>query len=206
MSTFRKSKSKSMKKLIPLFSIALLVAACNTTPKIETVSSGTIQQPVQSVPDTAGLAKFQQWKAGNELADVNEYGIAPQVASAPAKVRTIIKTVKVPAQKATAKGVTPKVNTNTSTEESSGTGSSTAAGEAIGSESSQTAKAEKKEGWSKAAKGAVIGGIGGAVGGAVINKQNRVVGAVIGAVIGAGGGYAIGRGMDKKDGRIEFNK
>jgi hypothetical protein len=31
-----------------------------------------------------------------------------------------------------------------------------------------------------------------------------VVGAVIGGVIGAGGGYAIGRGMDKKDGRIDL--
>jgi hypothetical protein len=35
----------------------------------------------------------------------------------------------------------------------------------------------------------------------VINKKNRAVGAVIGGVIGGGGGYVIGRGMDKKDGR-----
>jgi hypothetical protein len=192
-----------MKKLIPFFSIALLVAACNTTPKMETVSSETMQQPAQTVPDTAGLAKFQQWKAGNELADVNEYGTTQQIASAPAKVRTIVKTVRVPVK---AKTVTPKVEASLPQESSAGSSSTASDAGAIGSESSQTAKAEKKEGWSKAAKGAVIGGIGGAVGGAVINKQNRVVGAVIGAVIGAGGGYAIGRGMDKKDGRIEFNK
>ena len=44
----------------------------------------------------------------------------------------------------------------------------------------------------------------GAAGGAVINKKNRVAGAVIGAVLGAGGGYVVGRQMDKKDGRIEY--
>jgi len=59
----------------------------------------------------------------------------------------------------------------------------------------------KKKGWSKAAKGTAIGAGAGAVLGAVINKKNRVAGAVIGGVIGGGGGYVIGRGMDKKDGR-----
>jgi len=71
------------------------------------------------------------------------------------------------------------------------------------SESQNTAKAKK--GWSKAAKGTVIGAASGAVIGAVINKRNRAAGAVIGGVIGGGGGYAIGRSMDKKDGRIQFN-
>ena len=51
------------------------------------------------------------------------------------------------------------------------------------------------------AKGAVIGGVAGAAGGAAIHKKNRVLGAVVGAVVGAGGGYVVGRGMDKKDGR-----
>ena len=59
----------------------------------------------------------------------------------------------------------------------------------------------KKKGWSKAAKATAIGAGAGAVLGAVINKKNRAVGAVIGGVIGGGGGYVIGRGMDKKDGR-----
>ncbi|MFN2457532.1 MAG: glycine zipper domain-containing protein [Chitinophagaceae bacterium] len=35
----------------------------------------------------------------------------------------------------------------------------------------------------------------------MINKKNRAAGAVIGGVIGAGGGYVLGRKMDKKDGR-----
>ena len=50
-------------------------------------------------------------------------------------------------------------------------------------------------------KGAVIGGVAGGVAGAVIHKRNRALGGVVGAVVGAGGGYAIGRGMDKRDGR-----
>jgi hypothetical protein len=70
------------------------------------------------------------------------------------------------------------------------------------SETQNSAKtAIKKKGWSKAAKGTAIGAGAGAVLGAVINKKNRAVGAVIGGVIGGGGGYVIGRGMDKKDGR-----
>jgi hypothetical protein len=67
------------------------------------------------------------------------------------------------------------------------------------SESQNAAKVKK--GWSKAAKGTAIGAGAGAVLGAVINKKNRAVGAVIGGVIGGGGGYVLGRGMDKKDGR-----
>lgn len=69
------------------------------------------------------------------------------------------------------------------------------------SESQNAAKTTKKKGWSKAAKATAIGAGTGAVLGAVINKKNRVAGAVIGGVIGGGGGYVIGRGMDKKDGR-----
>jgi Glycine zipper len=66
-------------------------------------------------------------------------------------------------------------------------------------ETQNTAKVKK--GWSKAAKGAAIGAASGAVIGAVVNKRNRAAGAVIGGVVGGGGGYVIGRTMDKKDGR-----
>jgi hypothetical protein len=69
------------------------------------------------------------------------------------------------------------------------------------SESQNSAKTTTKKGWSKAAKATAIGAGTGAVLGAVINKKNRAVGAVIGGVLGGGGGYVIGRGMDKKDGR-----
>ncbi len=60
----------------------------------------------------------------------------------------------------------------------------------------------KKQGWSQAAKGSVIGGAAGAVGGALIDKK-KGRGAVIGGVVGAGTGYIIGRGQDKKSGRVQ---
>ncbi len=69
------------------------------------------------------------------------------------------------------------------------------------SESQNSAKTTTKKGWSKAAKSTAIGAGTGAVLGAVINKRNRAAGAVIGGILGGGGGYVIGRGMDKKDGR-----
>lgn len=69
--------------------------------------------------------------------------------------------------------------------------------------SARTETVTKKKGWSKAAKGTAIGAGAGAVLGAVINKRNRAVGAVVGGVIGGGGGYVIGRTMDKKDGRVQ---
>ena len=63
------------------------------------------------------------------------------------------------------------------------------------------AQPAKKKGWSKAAKGTVIGTTAGAIAGALINKKNRLVGGIIGGIAGGGGGYVIGRSMDKKDGR-----
>ena len=71
------------------------------------------------------------------------------------------------------------------------------------SNSAKTTTATQKKGWSKAAKGTAIGTGAGAVIGAVVNKRNRVAGAVIGGVLGGGGGYVIGRKMDKKDGRVQ---
>ena len=61
-----------------------------------------------------------------------------------------------------------------------------------------TTPAKKK--WSHATKGAVIGGASGAVIGGVVSKRNRVAGVLVGGVLGAGGGYAIGRSIDKKQG------
>lgn len=58
----------------------------------------------------------------------------------------------------------------------------------------------EKRGWSKAAKGTAIGAGTGAVAGAIISK-NKAAGAVIGGVVGAGGGYIIGKELDKKDER-----
>ena len=59
----------------------------------------------------------------------------------------------------------------------------------------------RKKGWSKAAKGTAVGAATGALAGALINKKNRLAGGIIGGLLGGGGGYLIGHGMDKKDGR-----
>jgi len=105
------------------------------------------------------------------------------------------KELKASDQAQTANYVAPKKTTGTTTAKRNVSYQSPK----MVSETQSPAKAKK--GWSKAAKGTAIGAGAGAVLGAVINKKNRVAGAVIGGVIGGGGGYVIGRGMDKKDGR-----
>ena len=192
-----------MKKLLPFFSLAIMAAACNPTPR--SASGSAVETPAAQVqtaqPDTTGLSKFQNWKAQNELASVQNYNQRQQ--SAP--VVKIVKYVPKPAAKRSAPVVTnPKPSTDQSgTPANAGSGTDVATSGSENSESAGEAKASEKKGISKAAKGAVIGGVVGAAGGAVINKNNRVLGAVIGGVVGAAGGYGIGRGMDKKDGRIE---
>jgi hypothetical protein len=198
-------KFKQMKKLLPFFSIAIVFAACNPTPKslTESASQNSVQQ-IQSVqPDTTGLSQYQAWKAQNELASVQQYNqVQP---SAP-----VVKTVKYapkPAVKKPAPVVTqPRPVDNPAPSTNAGSGTDVATNGSANTESAGEAKAAQKKGISKAAKGAVIGGVVGAAGGAVINKNNRVLGAVIGGVVGAAGGYGIGRGMDKKDGRIEYSR
>ena len=190
-----------MKRILPFFSIALVMAACNSTPKLdgETVAPAVQQQAQAYNPDTVGLAQFQQWKVQNELADVSDYQAVQYAAAVPEK-----KVSKAPVRKTT-KPAAPVKSNPAPVSSSDNTVSTTNDGAGtISSESGNEAKQAEKKGWSKAAKGAVIGGVAGAAGGAIINKKNPVVGAVIGGVIGAGGGYAIGRGMDKKDGRIEL--
>lgn len=178
-----------MKTLILFVSFAVVAAACNTTPKAEVAATAPV---VTALPDTAGLAQFQDWKAQNELAAATAYK-----ATQPA---TTVVYAAAPQKTYTAKRSTASrpstANRGVSRSSNAGTESGTMA-----SESSRTAK---KRGISKAAKGAIIGGVAGAAGGAIINKKNRAAGAVIGGVIGAGGGYVIGRKMDKKDGRIDL--
>jgi len=194
-----------MKKLLPIFSFAVLISvltvSCNQGPKTDAAQQSAFAQQMPVQPDTAGLAKFQLWKAQNELADMNQYNqpvaAAPQQAKQVVVYRTAPSKTKAPAPKKSSSSGNSSNNSSNSnsgvSSTDSGTANSTSAGEA---------QTTAKKGISKAAKGAIIGGVGGAIAGAVINKKNRVAGAVIGGVIGAGGGYAIGRGMDKKDGRV----
>jgi hypothetical protein len=193
-------KSINMKRILPFFSIALVMAACNSTPdlNVQNPTAGAQPQAQTYNPDTVGLSKFQQWKAQNELANVEDYQAVQYAAAAPQK-----KVAKAPVRKAS-KPAAPVRSSSASTETSNSTVSTSDGAGTISSESGNEAKQTVKKGWSKAAKGAVIGGVVGAAGGAIINKKNPVVGGVIGGVIGAGGGYALGRGMDKKDGRIDL--
>jgi hypothetical protein len=181
-----------MKKLLPILAIAIVFAACNHKVDQQPAAAATQQQA--NMPDTAGLSDYYSWKAQNELAAVKPVQQVQATAAAPVVTRTIIKRVPVSSP---AKSSSTSSSSSNNTDASSGSGT-------MSSGSEQTAKVEQKKGWSKAAKGAVIGGVVGAAGGAVINKKNRVLGAVIGGVVGAAGGYGIGKGMDKKDGRIDL--
>jgi hypothetical protein len=202
-----------MKKFLLFLSFASVIAfvftACTSTPKTDELAAAALKEQAAAIvnPDTIGLSQFQAWKAQNELADTEDFNNPEQEA---APVKTAKKSYKAPVKAAARKVVyvptpapqkapVPTTTSNTSNESDNvGSGTSETAGTA------EAPAPEAKKGISKSVKGAVIGGVVGAVGGAVINKNNRVAGAVIGGVIGAAGGYGIGRGMDKKDGRIEM--
>lgn len=190
-----------MKIMLP-FLLIILAVACNTKPSND-IQTGVVQAidiPQQGQADTTGLYAYQQWKARNELVDMQSNDQAIQVRSVKQK-----QTIQVKKSNKSSTAARTIENGTSSPESSSrDAGASTANGGTASSESTGEAKAEKK-GISKAAKGAVIGGVAGAAGGAVLSKNNRVLGAVIGGVVGAAGGYGIGRKMDKKDGRIDYD-
>jgi hypothetical protein len=163
-----------MKRILSIFSFAAVLAvSCNTAPQPNAVAGA-----ISPATDTSGLAQFQQWKAMNELANMQQF--QNMNAAAQPATKTIVRYVPV---RSSSRSSSSRVYSSNSS-------------------SSNTATASRKKGWSKSAKGAVIGGVAGAAGGAIINKKNRALGAVIGGVLGAGAGYGIGRGMDKRDGRF----
>ena len=174
-----------MKRILSIFSIAAVMAACNSDQdKImaESAKLKSYQDSVRLAADTAGLAEYQAFKMQNELNNtVDPYAATAGVAAAAAPVARTA---------APARSTSRGTSTVRRSSGSSGGGYSAA--------STNTARRPKV---SKAAKGAIVGGVVGAGAGAIINKKNRGVGAVIGGVLGAGAGYGIGRGMDKRDGR-----
>jgi Glycine zipper len=175
-----------MKRFLSIFSIAAVMAACNSDQdKImaESARLKSYQDSVRLAADTAGLAEYQAWKMQGELNNTADpYATTAGVAAAAA-----------PAVRTTARSTSSRSYSGSSRSTGRSTGSSSGSG--------TVAQAPAKKGWSKAAKGAVVGGVVGAGAGAIINKKNRGVGAVIGGVLGAGAGYGVGRGMDKRDGR-----
>ena len=177
-----------MKRILSIFSIAAVMAACNSDQdKImaESARVKSYQDSIRLAADTAGLADFQSWKMQSELGEtpIDPVATTGAVAAAAPVTRTYA----------------PARTTTRSTSARRSTGVSRSSGGGGGYSTASTPARRAKV--SKAAKGAVIGGVVGAGAGAVINKKNRGVGAVIGGVIGAAGGYGVGRGMDKRDGR-----
>ena len=190
-----------MKKIISLFAIASIFAACNSKSDLDT-------QKDVIVTDTS---KMYNSNASTDISSAKLPAPAAQPAPQAVQTRTIIRerTVYIDrtpkATKQTVREADPvapvaatvpqsPANTGTATTQSSGTGStaSTDAGNTLPTET----PVDKKKGWSNAAKDAVIAGGVGAVGGAILGK-NKVKGAVIGGVIGAAGGYIFGRKKDK---------
>ncbi|MDQ3845526.1 MAG: glycine zipper domain-containing protein [Bacteroidota bacterium] len=192
-----------MKKIIPIFSIAIVMAACTSNPKENTSSvipSQVEQQAPVFNPDTVGLAQFQQWKAQHELATVEEYNQPAHYVTA-APVKKIKKVPNAPVHKTVISAPTPEKSTAETNTSVSSPSADTKESGAISTESSESAKVPEKKGWSKAAKGTAIGAGTGAAAGAIIFKKNRAAGAVIGGVVGGAVGYGVGRDMDKKDNR-----
>ncbi len=177
-----------MKTILSIFTIAVVMAACNTNHDNSSDVSKlqAYKDSVRLSADTAGLAQYQTWKAQNAVTG-NNYS-TPATAPVAAVKNTV---AYIPVHKATRSSSTKQSRAKSYE------------GGSMNSESSNTAKAPvvRKQGWSKAAKGAAIGAGTGAVIGAVISKNNRASGAIIGGVLGGGAGYGIGRTMDKKDGR-----
>ncbi len=192
-----------MKKLIPLFSLALIFTACNTSPSLVKDKSLSNLQQVQAVNlDTAGLASFQHWKAQNEL--IQETPQVEQVSTRPSAVKKAVSKAPVKAKASAApKKSSPKVSNPLPGSETSETPGNEEIIPTIGS--GDVAEATKKKGVSTAVKGAVIGGVAGGAAGAVIHKKNRVLGGVIGGVVGAAVGYGVGKMKDKKSEEKLFN-
>jgi outer membrane lipoprotein SlyB len=196
-----------MKKLIPFLSFAIFAVACNSAPKPgeDTTSANNQQSNSAMTSDTTGLSQFQSWKAQHELASTNtiQQAEAQQSAPTPRPQNRVVYNAPVKHSSRTATASTPRTSTHSTDYSGPSTSSSNDAPVASTgsgtSESPSTAPAEQKKTISKSVKGAVIGGVAGGVAGAVINKKNRVAGGVIGAVLGAGGGWILGKQMDKKD-------
>lgn len=173
---------------LSVITIALL-AACNTTPQKDTVAV--------HVTDTAGLAHFQEWKEQQKIIEAvaiynaqKQADVAAQQPTPAPAVRYVVEKRATPVRRTTpVRTSAPAVSNDYPVATGGGGGIE------------QPMPQQQKKGWSKAAKGTVIGAGSGAALGAIISKNKKGKGAIIGGVVGAAGGYAIGRSMDKKDGR-----
>lgn len=150
-------KLSVMKRIIPVFAIALAMTACNTTPNTDTT-----QKAIQPAVDTTGLAEFQAWKSQNELVNTSE-----NTAQQP-QTRTVVKYYPVSsARRSSSSGISRSTSTSSGTASRKKGWSSAAKGAVIG-------------GVAGAAGGAIINKKNRAVGGVV----GGVLGAGVGYGIG----------------------
>ena len=60
-----------MKRFLPFLSLAIIAAACNTSPELsQKEATGAYLTAPATQTDTAGMAEYQDWKAQNELAEL----------------------------------------------------------------------------------------------------------------------------------------
>ena len=171
-----------MKKLIGLFIVSSVFAACNNNPKSDLETNKSV-----ILTDTSRMYK------SNMMTDT---GSMIQTTTVPAAKRNA-----QPAPNNTVRNIPERRHTNSNRVSHRSSNNNTTYNNNSNNQSGTVAQAPaRRRGWSHAAKGAAIGGVGGAVTGAVISKDHSK-GAIIGGVLGAAGGYIIGRGKDKREGR-----
>lgn len=210
-----------MKKLLSVVAVTAVFAACNNNPKTAETTPPAVVADTATAAHNAFTDKAQEVQLsgvsdtivsndGSTYVKVKPKEAQAVVAEEPAApAKPVVRKKTAVRHTSTAKTAATKTNTSTggssttkSETSTTTTGTSGTAGDS-GTETTTTTTTEtKKKGWSKAAKGAAIGAGTGAVAGAIISKK-KGAGAIIGGVIGGAGGYIIGRGKDKKDGRVK---
>ncbi|WP_222539412.1 YMGG-like glycine zipper-containing protein [Pedobacter polysacchareus] len=162
-----------MKKIFSVAALAILLSACSNNAKEEAIIK---QQAIVAVKDSLRLDSFKKADAleKEKLAKLKDEEIQKD------RIREEKRTLLL-------------AERNDAAERRSSSSSSS---------SNTVATPAKKKGWSQAAKGAAIGAGAGALGGILVDKNNAR-GAIIGGVVGAGTGYVIGRGQDRKSGRVQ---
>jgi hypothetical protein len=146
-----------MKRILSICTIAAVMAAsCNSKPKVDAATTTVPNQ------DTVGLAKFQQWKAQNELAEMNA------AATTPEPQKTVVVYKNAPAKKSPVYSNSSESGNTAKSAEKKGI-SKAAKGAIIGGVGGAAAGAviNKKN----RAAGAVIGGVLGAGAGYGIGRS-----------------------------------
>lgn len=197
-----------MKKILSIFAVTAVFAACNNNPKTNADTAAAVPSADTATLNHNAFTDKAQEVQLNGVSDTivgndgNAYvKVKPkeaEIAPAPVEKSTVRSTTTARTKRASSAGTSRSAGASKS--ENSTVSNGTAAGSGTETTTTTTTTENKKKGWSKAAKGAVIGAGTGAAAGAIFSKK-KGTGAIIGGVIGGAGGYIIGRSKDKKDGR-----